>query len=141
MGGFVSNSGSSLNQFDTFDLIPLEMVLVSLMNYGNDTTVTNLYESDEYAKYSAYMREWFEKGYTAQDTVTSTEAAGDLIGAGKAFSTITTGNPGTEAEYTVNTGYPMATIPLTDAISTTGNITALMWSIPKFRRTEAAVKF
>ncbi|HUM83564.1 MAG TPA: ABC transporter substrate-binding protein [Lachnospiraceae bacterium] len=142
MAGFVSNSGSSLNQFDTFDWDTLGDGLGVLMNYGNDTTVTNLYESDEYANILHTMREWFEKGYTAQDTATSTEAAGDLIGAGKAFSTITTGNPGTEAEYTVNTGYPMATIPLTDAISTTGNITALMWSIPaSSAEPEAAMKF
>lgn len=142
MDAFVSNGGGSLNQWDSYNWDTLGNGLGVLENYGEDTTVVNLFETEEYEHVIRVMREWYEKGYVAKDTATATESAGDLIGAGNAFCTITVGNPGTENEYTVNTGYPCKTIPLTDALSSTGNVTAVMWSIPYgAAEPEAAMKF
>lgn len=142
MYGFVSNSGNTLNQFDSFDWDKLEDMLGVLMNYGEKAEVVNLYETEEYKSLLEIMREWYEAGYVAKDTATSTENYGDIIKAGKAFCSITTGNPGIQNETALNTGYPIGTIPVTDAISSTGNVTAVMWSIPySSQEPEAAMKF
>lgn len=142
MYGYVSNGGNSLNQFDSYDWDTLTDGLGVLMNYGQDTTVVNLYETDEYRELCQSLREWYVAGYTDRDTATSTQNGGDLMKAGVAFSTISTGNPGTETEYEGNTGYDCATIALTDPLSATGNVTAMMWAIPSFaKQPEAAMKF
>lgn len=139
---FVSNSGNTLNQFDAFNWDKLEDMLGVLMNYGEKAEVTNLYETEEYESLLRTMREWYEAGYVAKDTATSTENYGDIIKAGKAFCSITTGNPGIENETSLNTGYPMKSIPVTEPLSTTGNVTSVMWSIPyASQEPEAAMKF
>lgn len=142
MYAYVSNGGSTLQQFDTFDWDTMTDGLGVLLNYGQDTTVVDLYASDEYQALCSTMREWYEAGYTDRDTATSTQTGGDLMKAGKAFCTISTGNPGTEAEYEANTGYDCGTIALTDPLSSTGNVTAMMWGIPSFAsEPEAAMEF
>lgn len=142
MDGFVSNGGGSLNQWDTYNWDTLGEGLGVLENYGQDATVVNLYETETYENLIRIMREWYEAGYVAKDTATATESAGTLIAAGNAFCSITTGNPGTVEEYNVNTGYPMGTIALTEPLSATGNVTAVMWAIPyTSENPEAAMKF
>ena len=142
MYGFVSNGGNSLNQFDNYNWDTLTDGLGVLMDYGQNTTVTNLYETELYEELCRTMREWYVAGYTDRDTATSTQTGSDLMKAGKAFCTISTGNPGTEAEYETNTGYDCGTIALTNPLSGTGNVTAMMWAIPSFaKQPEAAMKF
>ncbi|MCD7815051.1 MAG: extracellular solute-binding protein [Lachnospiraceae bacterium] len=139
---FVSNGGSSLNQFDAYNWDKLGDRLGVLLDYGETAEVVNLYESEQYESICRLMREWYEAGYVAKDTATSSENYGDIIKAGKAFCSITTGNPGTADEATTNTGYPMGTIALTEALSTTSNVTTIMWSIPyAAAEPEAAMKF
>ncbi len=142
MYGYASNGGNSLNQFDSYNWDTLTDGLGVLMDYGQDTTVVNLYETDLYRELCSTLREWYLAGYTDRDTATSSQTGGDLMKAGKAFCTISTGNPGTEAEYEANTGYDCATIALTNPLSSTGNVTAMMWAIPSFaKQPEAAMKF
>lgn len=142
MYGYASNGGNSLNQFDSYDWDTLTDNLGVLMNYGQDTTVVNLYETDEYRELCLALREWYVAGYTDRDTATSTQTGGDMMKAGVAFCTVSTGNPGIETEYESNTGYDCATIALTDPLASTGNVTAMMWAIPSFaKQPEAAMKF
>lgn len=139
---FVSNGGNSLNQFDSFNWDKLGNNLGVLLDYGETSEVVNLYESEQYESICRLMREWYEAGYVAKDTATSTENYGDIIKAGKAFCSITTGNPGTADEASTNTGYEMATIALTEPLSTTSNVTTIMWSIPyAAAEPEAAMQF
>ncbi len=142
MYGFVSNGGNSLNQWDAYNWDKLEDELGVLLNYGSEPEVVNLFESEDYISLIKTMREWYEAGYIAKDTATSTENYGDIIKAGKAFCSITTGNPGIEREASLNTGYPMKSIALTEPLSTTGNVTAIMWGIPyAAAEPEAAMEF
>ena len=139
---FVSNGGNTLNQWDSCDWDKLEDDLGVLMNYGEDTTVVNLFETEEYENIVREMRKWYEDGYVAKDTATSPEAFNAYIKAGNAFCTITTGNPGTIEEQTQNLGYPMGTIALTEPLAATMNVAALMWSIPyTSAEPEAAMQF
>lgn len=139
---FVSNAGSTLNQWDSYNWDKLEDELGVLMNYGEKAEVVNLFETDEYEKIVREMRKWYEAGFIAKDTATSTEAYSVIIKSGNAFCSITTGNPGIVEEQTQNCGFPMGTIALTEPLASTMNVTALMWSIPyTSAEPEAAMKF
>lgn len=130
MAMFVSTAGNTLNQWDSYNWDKLEDGLGVLLNYGEDSTVVNLYESEDYEKIVREMRKWYEDGYVAKDTATSPDSFQAYIKAGTAFCTITTGNPGTVDEQTQNCGYPMGTIALTEPLATTMNVTSMMWAIP-----------
>lgn len=139
---FVSNGGNTLNQFGSYDWDSLEDRLGVLMNYGEGTEVVNLYETEEYESLIRQMREWYQAGLVDKDAATNTESWGDMVRAGKGFFSLVTGNPGSEYEHTLNTGYPIGVIPVTEPLSTTGNVTAVMWSIPyAAAEPEAAMKF
>ncbi len=139
---FVSNGGNTLNQFGSYNWDSLEDRLGVLMNYGEGTEVVNLYETEEYEALIRQMREWYQAGLVDKDAATNTESWGDMVRSGKGFFSLVTGNPGSEYEHTLNTGYPIGVIPITEPLSTTGNVTAVMWSIPyAAAEPEAAMKF
>lgn len=142
MSTFVSNGGNTLNQFDSYDWDKLEDMEGVLMNYGEGTEVVNLYETEEYEAIVRQMREWYQAGLVDKDAATNTESWGDMVRAGKGFCSLVTGNPGSEFEHTMNTGYEIGMIDLTEPLSSTGNVTAIMWSIPyASAEPEAAMKF
>lgn len=142
MPAFVSNAGNTLNQFDAYDWDKLEDLLGVLMDYGEGSEVVNLYETEEYEAIVRQMREWYQAGLVDKDAATNTESWGDMIRSGKGFCSIVTGNPGSEFEHSMNTGYPIGVIDLTEPLSSTGNVTAIMWSIPyAAAEPEAAMKF
>ncbi len=142
MAAFVSNGGNTLNQFNSYNWDTLGDLEGVLMNYGESTEVVNLYETEEYEALVRQMREWYLAGLVDKDAATNTESWGDMVRAGKGFCSLVTGNPGSEFEHTLNTGYPIGTIAITEPLSTTGNVTAVMWSIPYMAsEPEAAMKF
>lgn len=142
MAAFVSNGGNTLNQFNSYDWDTLGDREGVLMNYGKDTEVVNLYETEEYEELVRQMRTWYQAGLVDKDAATNTESWGDMVRAGKGFCSLVTGNPGSEYEHSINTGYPIGTIAITEPLSTTGNVTAVMWSIPYMAsEPEAAMKF
>lgn len=142
MSMFVSNGGNSLNQFNSYNWDTLGDGLGVLLDYGEGTEVVNLYESDIYYDIVKTMERWYNEGYVAKDTATSPDNYGNLIKAGNAFCSITTGNPGIADEASTNTGYPMGSIAITEPLSGTPNVTTLMWSIPvTSKEPEAAMMF
>ena len=95
-----------------------------LEDYGQTTTVTNWYESDEYKERCMVARDWYEKGYTSQDMATSTDGGETLVAAGNLFSFYGYYKPNSLAEKKSATGYDMYLIPLSDpmrATSVTGS--------------------
>lgn len=56
-----------------------------LDNYGQDTTVTNYYESAGYEELVGYFKQWKEMGCYMPDILNVTDAPIDYIPAGKAF--------------------------------------------------------
>ncbi len=139
---YESEGGSSGNQWGTGTWDRLSDNLGVLMNYGEEPTVVNLYETEEYETIIRTMREWYEAGYVNPDTTTATETSTSLIAAGNVFCTISSGTPLTEETATQSVGYPMGVIPLGEALSTTANIADFMWGIPyAAQEPEAAMKF
>ena len=56
-----------------------------LDNYGQDTTVTNYYESAGYEELVGYFKQWKEMGCYMADILNVTDAPIDYIPSGKAF--------------------------------------------------------
>lgn len=59
--------------------------------YGDDYTVQNIFEMDEFKEFCSYTREWYEKGYMMADCMSNTEMADGLIRSGKAICSFNNG--------------------------------------------------
>lgn len=86
------------------------------MNNGQDTTVTNWYETDEFRALVDTMYEWNQKGYVSQDLATSTDAGESLMRAGNVFSFSCYGKPNTKAEKDAMTGYDTTILQVTEPV-------------------------
>lgn len=62
---------------------PMGAVLI-----GDDMTVKNLFESEQFKEKVELMRDWYEKGYIMKDSATTTASPQETVAAGKAFSFI-----------------------------------------------------
>ncbi|MGN6713050.1 ABC transporter substrate-binding protein [Anaerocolumna jejuensis] len=100
-----------------------------LMNNGQDTTVTNWYESDEFRSLIDTMYVWNQKGYLSQDLATSTDSGESLMRAGNAFSFTAYGKPNSKAEKDSATGYDTTIIPVTDSVCYTSTTNALGYAV------------
>lgn len=65
-----------------------------LMNMGQETTVKDYYETDEYKDFVTTMYEWQQKGYLSKDAATTTEGVENQIKAGAAFAYFAPNKPG-----------------------------------------------
>lgn len=87
-----------------------------LMNNGQDTTVTNWFESDEFRGLVDTMYEWNQKGYVSQDLATNTDTGEALMRAGNVFSFSCYGKPNTKAEKDAMTGYETTILQVTEPV-------------------------
>ncbi len=53
---------------------------------GQDTTVRNLFETDDFLEFCSYTRQWNEDGLMMPDILSNSEAGKDMVQAGKAIS-------------------------------------------------------
>lgn len=102
-----------------------------LPQYDNGLKVENLYERPEYVEMLKTMRKWYEAGYFSRDAATSTEPPADVVKANKAFAFFNPMKVGSAESQSLRTGIEMVAVPLTEAISTSANITNFMHAIPR----------
>jgi putative aldouronate transport system substrate-binding protein len=100
-----------------------------LENYGQTTTVTNWFESEQYKKFCLIAREWFQKGYSSTDIAVNTDSGELKMKAGNCFSFITNVKPNTDVEKLAQTGYEVVVIPLGRAMKNTNAVNAALYSI------------
>ena len=65
-----------------------------LMNHGQETTVENYYDTEEYKDFVTTMYDWQQKGYLSKDAATTTEGVENQVKAGAAFSYFAPNKPG-----------------------------------------------
>lgn len=70
----------------------------ALGNFGQDTTVTNWYESDQYYQIVSTANRWFTNGYLSADAATNTDGGETLMKAGNIASFVTYYKPNTTVE-------------------------------------------
>lgn len=85
-----------------------------LDNFGQDTNVTNWYESDQYYQIISTANRWFTNGYLSADAATNTDGGEILMKAGNIASFVTYYKPNTTVEKKAQTGYDVSVIPITD---------------------------
>lgn len=111
-----------------------------LANYGQETTVTNMYESDLFRQFCEIGKSWYDAGYSSQDIAVNTDASEVKMKAGNTFSTIMAHKPNTKQEKLSQTGYEWYVIPLGEAVTT--NSVATLYSVANASKDPAkAVEF
>jgi len=65
-----------------------------LMNNGQDTTVTNWFETDNYKTKVNRIHQWYKDGYIMLDSATTTESSANMVKAGTLFSYLSPIKPG-----------------------------------------------
>lgn len=100
-----------------------------LESYGQTTTVTNWFESDQYRKFCEIGRDWFQKGYSSQDIAVNQDSGEIKMKAGNCFSYITNVKPNTNVEKRSQTGYDVEVIQLGEAMKSTNGVNATVYSI------------
>lgn len=100
---------------------------------GNDNNLklVDMYEAPEYKEMLNTVRRWYLAGYIAKDAATSTETQYNMVKSGKAFSWISHMKPGIETQESRNTAKEMISVHFKPAISTTSDITSIMWSVAR----------
>ncbi len=128
------NIGRSMHDsYHTFDTLGDSIGV--LPNYDNNFKVVNLYESQEYAQFLQKMRSWYTQGLIQKDAATNKTSQFDLIRFNRGFSYFSNMKPGFEQQESKSSGVAVVTASLLPPVSTTSNVTSVMWGIPVNSRT------
>lgn len=100
-----------------------------LENYGQTTTVTNYFESEQFRTLCEIGKRWFDAGYVSQDIVVNQDSGETKMRAGNTFSFICYVKPNTDIEKLAQTSYETETIWLGDAMKATNAVNAVMFSM------------
>ena len=101
-----------------------------LMNPAEDTTVVNLFETDEYMEDCKVMRTWYNNGWIDRDIATGTDFWNARLKAKTAFSGITSYKPGNVETCSIQVGYELGYVILTEGLRTTSTVMNATLSIP-----------
>lgn len=122
-----NNSTTPDVKYEMFDTLTDGFGVV--MDHGQDTTVVDYYESDEYKDFVETMYDWQQKGYLSKDAATTTEGVENQIKAGAAFSYFAPNKPGYDTRAELLCGNKMAIAPISEAWAGTAQISYLTYGI------------
>ncbi|MDQ0899346.1 MULTISPECIES: ABC transporter substrate-binding protein [unclassified Paenibacillus] len=129
-----------LDSYRTFDMLGDSLGV--LPNFDNNLKVVNLYETQEYAEFIKKMRGWYTSGLILKDAATNKTSQFDLLKSNRGFAYFSNMKPGFEQQETKSSGIPVVTANLLQPVSTTTNVTGVMWGIPINSKTpEKAMDF
>ena len=100
-----------------------------LADMATDTTVVNLYETDQYKNLVTEMYNWMQEGLIQADAVNTTETATTLMSAGTAFGYFTNLKPGYAEENSSSLGYEIEAVDIIPALGCTNNVSRATWAI------------
>lgn len=101
-----------------------------LENRGTELKVVDLVETELYAKQSRLHSEWYQKGYIAQDIMTSPDSVWDLISAGKQFAVLCDVKPGfIDEKYSATGGVELVQVDLSVPFTFTSRASTYGWAI------------
>lgn len=122
-----SNASATSNQYNWEQLCSNFGVL---LNNGEDLTVYNLYETEEYREFIETMYHWNQKGYFYKEIDTSTASVADLFATGKMLGFIANGNPAQDNAQSQVMGYTIKHVELVPAVMTSATVQTASWAIP-----------
>lgn len=100
-----------------------------LEDYGQTTTVTNWFESEQYRTFCEIAREWYQAGYISQDIAVSQDDAIVKMKAGNCFSFFSYIKPNSAVEKESQCGYPLEIIPIGKGFKGTNGTNSCVYSI------------
>ena len=95
-----------------------------------DTTLVNLYETEEYKEYVERMYDWAQKGYISKDAVTNTETSDTLISGGNYLGVFAWTTVGYSETLQSTTGYEMVGLTTCDGYRSSDTANTVLWSVP-----------
>lgn len=112
-----------------------------LMDYGQELTVTNLYETEFYKDFVTRMNKWYKSGLIMSDAINNTENVGTMMKAGSAYGGFMNLKPGFDVQETRNYGTEIVTSEIIPAYITTSDVQMASWAISNgTKNPEAAMK-
>lgn len=96
---------------------------------NSDTTVKNIYATDEYMDYAKIMYDWAQKGYFSSDAATNTDAGTAQIASGNYLGQFNNAEKAAMAQISSACGTEMIGINIISPYATTGMFQAVLWGI------------
>lgn len=119
---------SMLDSYRTFDTLGDSIGV--LPNFDNNLKIVNLYETEDYAQFVGKMRNWYTSGLILKDSATNKTSQFDLLKSDRGFAYFSNMKPGFEQQESKSSGVPVVIANLLQPVSTTTNVTNIMWGIP-----------
>lgn len=105
---------------------------VLMLNRGfDDTTVTNLFATDEYASYANKMYDWAQKGYISSDAAITKQSPDSLLLTKKYLGMFYWNDRLSASEYGASAGMEFTGIPMLDPYVANNGGQNIMWNITK----------
>ncbi len=103
-----------------------------LMNAGLDgnTTVVDLFETDEYMEYCKAVHEWFQNGYINPDVNTIADDVTSQLKSGNYLGSFGTSNPGSAVGMQNSVGVEFELFPIVEPYASTTAASTALWTIP-----------
>ena len=101
-----------------------------LMNAGQDLTVVNLFESQDYKDFVYLMRDWYTKGYIMKDVATNKDDQFTNMKSGKMSAYFTPTKPGIDVQEASKIGFEVYVPEVSKQTSNTSNVTLFQWVVP-----------
>ena len=96
----------------------------------DDTTVYNLFETDEYKAYCDMMYRWAQKGYISSDAAVTTEQPEVILSTGNYLGMFFWTDPGAEATMEAGIPYDMTIVNILAPYVANNGGQVVMWNIP-----------
>lgn len=94
-------------------------------------TVVNYFATEEYKNKCLMHRDWWEKGYAVPDSNSNGYSTTDSMTQGMIFGFVSQGGVSmSDAYFSKITGKNIASIPMTDVTTKSGNVVNFSWAVP-----------
>lgn len=103
-----------------------DIKFVGVVEAGEDTTVKNLFETDDFKEFTTHARSWYTEGYMMADCLSNTETGNAMIANDKAVTCFNNGAYYADEDYRQN---GVVRVPITNAKADTTTISGMCWAI------------
>lgn len=110
---------------------PLGDSLGVLPAYGQGSTVTDIFETEEYASWVYRLRDWYTKGYILEDIATNKEATAALMHAGRGFGHFTGVSVAPDFVASSAYGMEMEAVTFGDSFVGSSNVATICWAVAR----------
>ncbi len=101
-----------------------------LADNWDNTTIENIYASEQYRHYAEVMYDWAQKGYIPSDAASNTDTDTSQLQSGNFLGRIAWTTPNSSPNFKAQTGIDMTDIEMTPPYKATDRYQNILWSVP-----------